>query len=124
MPAKKQYSQAARAQGILRILGTRQGITIGELTEEFGVTKRTLYRDLAALGEAGYPLLPKPLMEHPGQKIKELKDGRILFSLSASGKEEIKAWIWSFGPKVRVLSSKSLRGEIKIGLSRALSDYG
>ena len=57
MPAKKQYSQAARVQGILRILGTRQGITIGELTEEFGVTKRTLYRDLKALEEAGYPLL-------------------------------------------------------------------
>jgi len=56
MPTKKEYSQAARVQGILRTLGARQGITIGELAEEFGVTKRTLYRDLKALEEAGYPI--------------------------------------------------------------------
>lgn len=56
MNIKKPYSQAARVQGILRTLGVRHGITIGELAEEFGVTKRTLYRDLKALEEAGYPL--------------------------------------------------------------------
>jgi hypothetical protein len=54
MPTKTTYSQAARVQGILRTLGTRHGITIGELSEESGVTKRTLYRDLKALAEAGY----------------------------------------------------------------------
>jgi len=43
MAFKKKYSQAARVQGILRTLGTRHGITIGELAEGFGVTKRTLY---------------------------------------------------------------------------------
>jgi proteasome accessory factor B len=57
MTIKKSYSQAARVQGILRTLGARHGITIGELAEEFGITKRTLYRDLKALEEAGYPLL-------------------------------------------------------------------
>jgi proteasome accessory factor B len=57
MPTKKAYSQASRVQGILRTLGVRHGITIGELAEEFGVTKRTLYRDLKALEEAGYPLI-------------------------------------------------------------------
>jgi len=41
MATKKQYSQAARVQGILRTLGVRHGITIGELAEEFSVTKRT-----------------------------------------------------------------------------------
>jgi proteasome accessory factor B len=46
MNIKKEYSQAARVQGILRILGARQDITIGELAEEFGVTKRTVYRHL------------------------------------------------------------------------------
>ncbi len=56
MPTKKPYSQAARVQGILRSLGSRHGITIGELAEEFGVTKRTLYRDLRALEDSGYPL--------------------------------------------------------------------
>jgi proteasome accessory factor B len=57
MATKKSYSQAARVQGILRTLGTRQGITIGELADEFGVTKRTTYRDLKALEEAGYPIV-------------------------------------------------------------------
>jgi len=57
MTAKKQYSQAARVQGILRNLGARHGITIGELAEEFGVTKRTLYRDLKVLEGAGHPLV-------------------------------------------------------------------
>ena len=57
MAIKKTYSQAARVQGILRTLGSRHGITIGELAEEFGVTKRTLYRDLKVLEEAGYPLI-------------------------------------------------------------------
>ena len=56
MAIKKKYSQAARVHGILRTLGTRHGITIGELAEEFCVTKRTLYRDLNALEDSGYPL--------------------------------------------------------------------
>jgi proteasome accessory factor B len=56
MATKKTYSQAARVQGILRTLGARHGITIGELAEESGVTKRTLYRDLKALEDSGYPL--------------------------------------------------------------------
>jgi predicted DNA-binding transcriptional regulator YafY len=60
---------------------------------------------------------------HPSQKIKELKDGRILLSMTASGKEEIKAWILSFGVKARVLSPKSLQDEIGGDLSRSLSRY-
>ena len=97
MTTKKKYSQAARVQGILRTLGARHGITVGELAEEFGVTKRTLYRDLKALEEAGYPILSK-VVEGTTYK---LKDGRMFLSLTASGKEEIKAWILSFGPKAR-----------------------
>jgi predicted DNA-binding transcriptional regulator YafY len=54
MATKKKYSQAARVQGILRTLGAAHGITIGELAEEFGVTKRPLYKDLNALEEAVY----------------------------------------------------------------------
>lgn len=40
----------------MRTLGARHGITIGELAEEFGVTKGTLYRNLKALEEVGNPL--------------------------------------------------------------------
>ena len=57
MTTKKTYSQAARVQEILRILKSRHGITIDELAEGFGVTKRTLYWDLKTLKQAGYPVL-------------------------------------------------------------------
>ncbi|HPD60228.1 MAG TPA: WYL domain-containing protein [Thermodesulfobacteriota bacterium] len=56
MAIKKEYSQAARVQAILRILGISPGITIGELGEVLGVTKRTIYRDLKALEDSGYPV--------------------------------------------------------------------
>jgi predicted DNA-binding transcriptional regulator YafY len=60
---------------------------------------------------------------HPSQRIKELKDGRIVFSMTASGKEEIKAWILSFGSKAEVLSPKSIRQEIEDDLSKTLAHY-
>lgn len=60
---------------------------------------------------------------HPSQNIKELKDGRILLSMKASGKEETKAWILSFGSKARVISPKSLRKEVETDLSKAAFQY-
>jgi proteasome accessory factor B len=55
-PAKK-YSQAARLHDVIRILEARYGVTVAELVEECGVTRRTIYRDLEAIREAGYPLV-------------------------------------------------------------------
>ena len=57
-PARK-YSQAARLHDVIRLLEARYGATVDELAEECGVTRRTVYRDLAAIGAAGYPLLPE-----------------------------------------------------------------
>ena len=54
-PAKK-YSQAARLHDVIRILEARYGATVDELAEECGVTRRTVYRDLEAIRDAGYPL--------------------------------------------------------------------
>ncbi len=58
-PAKK-YSQAARLHDVIRILRARFGATVDELAEECQVTRRTVYRDLKALEEAGYPLISEP----------------------------------------------------------------
>ena len=55
-PAKK-YSQAGRVHDIIRLIEARYGITVDELAEETGVHRRTIYRDLGAIGEAGYPLI-------------------------------------------------------------------
>jgi predicted DNA-binding transcriptional regulator YafY len=54
-PAKK-YSQAARLHDVIRILEARYGASVDELSEECGVTRRTVYRDLDAIRDAGYPL--------------------------------------------------------------------
>jgi predicted DNA-binding transcriptional regulator YafY len=43
--------------------------------------------------------------------------------MTASGKEEIKAWILGFGPKVKVISPKTLRNEIEADFSKALAQY-
>ena len=53
----KKYSQAARLHDLIRILELRYGATVAELVEECEVTRRTVYRDLQALMDAGYPLV-------------------------------------------------------------------
>jgi proteasome accessory factor B len=58
-PAKK-YSQASRLHDVIRILEARYGATVDELAEECGVTRRTVYRDLDAIRDAGYPLTSEP----------------------------------------------------------------
>ncbi|AAR33805.1 transcriptional regulator [Geobacter sulfurreducens] len=55
-PAKK-YSQAARVHDLIRLIEARHGVTIAEMAEETGVDRRTIHRDLAAIHEAGYPLI-------------------------------------------------------------------
>lgn len=61
-PSKK-YSQAARLHDVIRILEARYGATVEELAEECGVNRRTVYRDLQAIRDAGYPLVSEPVEE-------------------------------------------------------------
>jgi predicted DNA-binding transcriptional regulator YafY len=55
-PAKK-YSQAARLHDVIRILEARYGVTVDELAEECAINRRTVFRDLQAVRDAGYPLV-------------------------------------------------------------------
>lgn len=54
---KKKYSQAARLHDVIRILEARYGVTVDELAEECAVNRRTIFRDLQAIRDAGYPLI-------------------------------------------------------------------
>jgi proteasome accessory factor B len=74
-PAKK-YSQAARLHDVIRILEARYGATVDELAEDCGVTRRTVYRDLDAIRDAGYPLISEPEA-----------DGRTLYSFMTGFKK-------------------------------------
>lgn len=50
------YTQAARLHNVIRLIETRNGITLDDLVEETGVDRRTVHRDLLAIQQAGYPL--------------------------------------------------------------------
>ena len=55
--ARKEYSQAARLQDLIRtLMARRTGVTLDELHELYHVSRRTLYRDMGELAQAGYPL--------------------------------------------------------------------
>src|SRR5574342_373234 len=57
----KMYSQAGRVHDIIRLIEARYGVTVEELAEETGVDRRTVYRDLNVINEAGYPLVSERL---------------------------------------------------------------
>ena len=65
----KKYSQASRLHDLIRILEARYGATVDELVEECQVTRRTIYRDLQAILDAGYPLVSE-----------RQEDGHVLYS--------------------------------------------
>jgi predicted DNA-binding transcriptional regulator YafY len=68
----KKYSQAARLHDLIRILEARYGATVDELVEECQVTRRTIYRDLQAIMDAGYPLIKE-----------QQDDGHVVYSFIA-----------------------------------------
>lgn len=49
-------ARADRLELLARLLGDRPGITARELAREFGLSIRTVFRDLDALRERGYPI--------------------------------------------------------------------
>jgi proteasome accessory factor B len=51
----KQYSQADRLARMMRALASR-ACTVGDLAQEFGITKRQVYRELERIEEEGHPL--------------------------------------------------------------------
>ena len=55
---------------------------------------------------------------HPAQKINELTDGRLEFTLELSSLEEIMPWILSWGEHVRVLEPAALRTQLRETLTK------
>ena len=49
---------------------------------------------------------------HPTQRIEDLPDGSILYTVTVSGTKEISFWILSYGQEAEVLSPASLRDEL------------
>lgn len=58
-------AEVIRQWNMLRsIEAARHGLTVHDLTEAAGVSKRTIYRDLLALQEAGFPLVDETRDNH------------------------------------------------------------
>ena len=60
---------------------------------------------------------------HSSQKIKENRDGSIVFEAEVSGTDEVKFWVMSWGSKALVLAPKSLSSEIRAESSLTLDNY-
>ncbi len=57
MPLKnKSQSRLARLVAILTYLQTKRYLSVNDITKKFGVSSRTIYRDLSVLGKAGVPI--------------------------------------------------------------------
>ncbi|MBV9279633.1 MAG: WYL domain-containing protein [Chloroflexi bacterium] len=78
-------SRTERLLEILITLQTKSRFTVGDLAGEFGVSRRTMLRDLHALSEMGVPLAATP---GPGGGYSLIRDRRLL-PLSLSPDEAI-----------------------------------
>ena len=65
------YTQADRLARMMRTLASR-AVTINELADEFGITRRQVYRDLAEIEDEGHPL---ERSDGSGEKIWQLPLG-------------------------------------------------
>ena len=60
MPARHTLTHAARVLRIREMLDAQSWVTISELMETFGISRRTVYNDLRALEDAGVPVYSEP----------------------------------------------------------------
>ena len=68
------------------------------------------------------PLI-KEVRWHPTQRIEDLPDGSILFTVTVSGTEEIKSWILSYGHQAEVVSPETLKEEIVMVAEKMCQRY-
>jgi proteasome accessory factor B len=61
---------------------------------------------------------------HATQKFRRRRDGKTVLSMTVRGTEELKNWIYGFGPYVEVLEPKSLRQEVAVSFREAAELYG
>ncbi|MCA2994710.1 helix-turn-helix domain-containing protein, partial [Gemmatimonas sp.] len=56
MTVSRRLPRTDRLELLARTLGDRPGISAATLAEEFGLSERTVFRDLESLRDRGYPI--------------------------------------------------------------------
>jgi len=69
------------------------------------------------------PLI-KEVNWHPTQRIEDLPDGSIIYTVTVTGTKEISFWILSYGHEAEVISPESLREEIAAAARKMCQRYG
>lgn len=105
-------AEVIRQWNLLRTLeAAKYGKTVRELADEFGVTTRTIYRDVQALQEVGFPLTD------------ESRDNHTYWSLGKSPFKHLEALGFSLSELCALyLSRRMLEALTGIPFQRALSD--
>jgi predicted DNA-binding transcriptional regulator YafY len=66
----------------------------------------------------------KEAVWHPSQEIEDTEDGGCLLTVTVNDLAEIKLWIRTWGPEVRVLAPESLRLEVARDSEKVCALYG
>lgn len=77
-----------------RLEGSRLGVSVLDLSEVLGASERTIYRDLATLQEAGFPLTSEKVEGETRYRLMDNERGRVTFTV---GKSELVALYLSQG---------------------------
>ncbi|MFC3352900.1 helix-turn-helix transcriptional regulator [Sphingobacterium zeae] len=115
----KDLKRISRLTAILTQLQTKRLITASELADRFSISKRTIYRDIKALEQAGIPILTEMVSFCPEDKRDSLamqilveKDRKLKYGMEYSG-----MGYCSFGLR---LEEPSDRGQVKTKLLPSL----
>lgn len=99
-----------RLLGVLLLLQSKTYVTVGELTERFGISSRTVYRDIRALEEQGVPVGFEP------QQGYFIVDGYFLppvsFSIEEARALVLTEWV------VQVFTDRSIREQFSSALQK------
>jgi len=61
---------------------------------------------------------------HPTQKLRTCSDGKALLSMTVRGTDELRNWLMSFGPHIKVLKPASLARELRDLHGQSVELYG
>lgn len=132
-PSKRRDRQVVRILGILSALLEDGQPTVHSLASRFGTRRETVYRDLRALEDAGYPicvdesgrlshphLLPEARRHAPGLRLSDDEISALLWAAQHSSKSPFREALHSAAAKLRAMA----RGEEATCISAVLTEAG